>query len=606
MNELFLKIVNMSISASWLVLAVLLIRLVLKKSPKWVNVLLWGIVAVRLLCPFSVESIFSMIPSAETIPVNIEMDTTPVINSGINAINDVVNPIISQSNTAVNGASVNPLQICVAILANIWIMGIAVLLIYTAVSCYRLHRKVDTAVILKDNIFQSENVGSPFVFGIIRPRIYLPFKIDGKDLEHVIAHEQAHICRKDHWWKPVGFLILMIHWFNPLMWLAYVLLCRDIELACDERVIKELDNEQRADYTQALVACSVARRLIAACPLAFGEVGVRDRVKSVMNYKKPAFWIINISVFTCVFVAICFLTDPIPDREFPMNWKNIADLAVTDILENIADIENLDDTSLLSTDELGFDLTLTSDFELYGDGTVSFFYVEGQKTNSAQLRLYPNDQRCYVTNTSEFDNESNIQVQAFKLQHYLEAIKYLPQEEIRKRFPDADMYLLSLVDYSELHDFANGITYSSEGIMDLDDWYIHLTLLPLFKNDGEGWHGDKMFTHLYYGYEDGVQLSAEQISDKFYLTIGVEGVTNIEIKTPNTSGGCTNADGSPFKKGERIWLECLDGVSDLRGVTITAMNENGEIIWSASIPDDAENSDFVRLRQDGWEISNIE
>ena len=313
MNELFLKIINMSISASWLVLAVLILRLVLKKAPKWVNVLLWGIVAVRLICPFSFESVLSLIPSAETIPLNIGMDTTPTINSGINAINNAVNPIISQSNTPMAGASVNPLQITIGIYEYIWIFGMIALALYTAISYWRLSRKVDTAVRYKDNIFQSENVNSPFVLGIIKPRIYLPFNMNGQNLEHVVAHEQAHIRRKDHLWKPLGFLLLTIHWFNPLMWLAYVLLCRDIELACDEKVIKKLGNEQRADYTQALVACSVNRRMIAACPLAFGEVGVKERVKSVMNYKKPAFWIVVLAVMSCVVVAACFLTNPKQD-----------------------------------------------------------------------------------------------------------------------------------------------------------------------------------------------------------------------------------------------------------------------------------------------------
>ena len=313
MNELFLKIINMSISASWLVLAVLILRFVLKKAPKWINVLLWGIVAIRLICPFSFESTLSLIPSAETIPLNIGMDTTPTINSGISAINNAVNPIISQSNTPMAGASINPLQITIGIYEYIWIFGMIALALYTAISYWRLHRKVDTAVRYKDNIFQSENVSSPFVFGIIKPRIYLPFKMNGQDLEHVVAHEHAHIRRKDHWWKPFGFLLLTIHWFNPLMWMAYVLLCRDIELACDEKVIKELGNEQRGDYTQALVACSVNRRMIAACPLAFGEVSVKERVKSVMNYKKPAFWVIIISVIVCVGVAVCFLTNPKQD-----------------------------------------------------------------------------------------------------------------------------------------------------------------------------------------------------------------------------------------------------------------------------------------------------
>ena len=313
MNELFLKIINMSISASWLILAVLILRLVLKKAPKWVNVLLWGIVAVRLICPFSFESALSLIPSAETFPEKVISGPSFDIQTGISPVDNRINDYLGDRYFEGVTVSTNNGNNIMTILTIVWIIGILLLVAYTIISYRRLHREIDTAVRYKDNISQSENVNSPFVLGIIKPRIYLPFKMDSQDLEHVVAHEQAHIQRKDHWWKPLGFLLLTIHWFNPLMWLSYVLLCRDIELACDEKVIKELGNEQRADYTQALVACSVNRRMIAACPLAFGEVGVKERVKSVMNYKKPAFWIIVLAVITCVFIAVCFLTNPKQD-----------------------------------------------------------------------------------------------------------------------------------------------------------------------------------------------------------------------------------------------------------------------------------------------------
>ena len=310
MSELFLKIVNMSISASWVVLAVLVLRFCLKKAPKWVNVLLWGIVAVRMVFPFSIESALSLIPSAETIRPAIMMDPTPSVQTGVPALNHVINPVISGSFTPAPGASANPLQIWIPIFTGIWLFGVVALFLYSAVSYWRLRRKVFEAVILRDNIYQSENVCSPFVLGIIQPKIYLPYHMDRREMDPVIAHEQTHIRRRDHWWKPLGFLLLTIHWFNPLMWLSYILLCRDIELACDEKVIRDMGNEQRADYMQALVSCSVNRRGIAACPLAFGEVGVKERVRSVMNYKKPAFWIILVSVIVCAAVAVCFLTNP--------------------------------------------------------------------------------------------------------------------------------------------------------------------------------------------------------------------------------------------------------------------------------------------------------
>ena len=313
MSNLFLKILNMSISASWLVLAVIVLRFALKRAPRWVTVLLWAIVAVRLVCPFSFESVLSLIPSAQTVSPDIMMDPTPQITTGIEALNNAVNPIISQSFAPEPSASANPLQILIPMVSVIWLVGFSAMLIYTAGSYWLLRRKVRTAVVYKENIFQSEYVDSPFVLGLFFPRIYLPFNMATQDMGHVIAHENAHIRRKDHWWKPLGFLLLTLHWFNPLMWFAYILLCRDIELACDEMVIKELGCDQRADYTQALLSCSINRKSIAACPLAFGEVGVKERVKSVMKYKKPAFWIIVAAIAICAVVAVCFLTDPVQD-----------------------------------------------------------------------------------------------------------------------------------------------------------------------------------------------------------------------------------------------------------------------------------------------------
>ena len=338
MSEFFLKIVNMSISASWLVLVVLAFRFLFRKAPKWVNVLLWGIVAVRLICPFSIESALSLIPSAETISPEIMMDWTPEISTGMESVDRVVNPIITETFAPEPIASANPLQILIPVFSIIWITGMCVLALYTVISYWSLKRKVDEAVILRENIYQSETVGSPFVLGVIRPKIYLPYSINIQNLEHVVAHEHAHIRRRDHWWKPLGFLLLSIHWFNPLMWVAYILLCRDIELACDEKVIKEMGNEQRADYTQALVSCSVNRRMIAACPLAFGEVGVKERVRSVMNYKKPAFWVIVASVIACAVVAVCFLTNPVEEEPFNefITWEMDAEYpeAVMDMVND--------------------------------------------------------------------------------------------------------------------------------------------------------------------------------------------------------------------------------------------------------------------------------
>ena len=992
MNELFLKIINMSISASWLVLAVLILRLVLKNAPKWINVLLWGIVAVRLICPFSIESALSLIPSAETIPLNIGMDTTPTINSGINAINNAVNPFISQSNTPMVGASVNPLQITIGIFEYIWIFGMIALAIYTAISYWRLRRKVDTAVRYQDNIFQSENVASPFVLGIIKPKIYLPFNMNEQDLEHVVAHEQAHIRRKDHWWKPLGFLLLTIHWFNPLMWLAYVLLCRDIELACDEKVIKELGNEQRADYTQALVACSVNRRMIAACPLAFGEVGVKDRVKSVMNYKKPAFWIIVVASISCIVVAICFLTNPISKNTIVMganydiekvlyavtvgdeistdpplqycvtadyhlyyqqtegeDWMYLGALIPYDLTNDELDkympvddmrknakvrqitdayslrIENdnfylvfqtkdgktylaygwedvgergqagSDDTrlrrlyllnssfhsgyvnvnffqrSLVNTvgnyvynfanfesdkipgyhitgfksgsstnhnemKDLGFAVFQTTgegyrlidckvyenaalvengiffcsdpavadvNGEMRNDNTFDIllilnedvdkvervYHAEGKKDyvqadtyinapymsvwsweysdastsvsqyvydkdgnklsydsviplNSASWKDLPNGTDGTVTQWFDYletpeemqwDGRLEINLPDFPdvtFRWYPEKMEAVTEDGITPLYTGMPIWNTYFCDLTGdglpdlcstytfgsgiidsriiIYDYANGASYelSDRGNYDFSlrynetdgQLYVDKTiyntdelvesgrlayednciqiiptedssaeekwdLIPMVMVDGtlylttghestvEGRCGvmDGEITSQVdgsekptvdnqsnfgtgYGYQYGAiegtieiymngkwwiyateevrqEIQFPSTTDRpnqFYLTIGAEGVKSIELSMPNSSGGFENADGSLLKKGERIWFENLDGYEDLCGLTITALGENGEIIWTASIPDEEENKGFTHLKNDDWEITNIE
>ena len=360
MTEFFLNIVNMSISSSWLVFAVLLLRLLLKKAPKWINVLLWGVVAVRLICPFSFESVLSLIPSPQTINPEIALNS-PVIDSGVTIIDNVINPIISEATISIQPEKdINLFQFIMPYLAGVWFVGIAALLIYTLISFLRLKSKIGTAVLLRDNIYQSESVVSPFVLGIIKSKIYLPFNMNEQDIEHVIAHEQAHLRRKDHLWKPLGFLILTLHWFNPMVWLGYILLCRDIELACDEKVVKELNNEQRADYSQALLTCSVNRRMIAACPLAFGEVGVKDRVKSVLNYKKPAFWIIVVAIVVSITVAVCFLTNPVNTSIYNSSYetgKCLYSYVVS------ADKET-------KSNELVFDITSDGKvYKIFGDGT---------------------------------------------------------------------------------------------------------------------------------------------------------------------------------------------------------------------------------------------
>ena len=848
MNEFFLKIINMSISASWLIFAVLILRLVLKKAPKWVNVLLWGIVAIRLICPFSFESALSLIPSAETFPKKIISGPSFDVQSGITPVDNRINDYLGDRYFEGVTVPANNGNTIMTILTIVWTIGILLLVAYTVISYWRLHREIDTAVRYKDNIFQSENVSSPFVLGLIKPRIYLPFKLDGQDMEHVVAHEQAHIRRKDHWWKPLGFLLLTIHWFNPLMWLAYVLLCRDIELACDEKVIKGLSNEQRADYTQALVACSVNHRMIAACPLTFGEVGVKERVKSVMNYKKPAFWVIIIAVIVCVGVAVCFLTNPKQDRYtlrivvpagsqeefvytdeevstvrnsikiwsgdglgdtevllFPVNktaetgytatylthgmpvefdaekdtWFKIGvnmqnstneDIIVYVEVENV-EVRIVDEINsviewfdyLETPDEMKWDGSLEISLTEFPDVTFRWTYgemlaVKGSKSTSLYtgmpiwnayfcdltgdglpelcssiswgsgmidnrviiydyangvsyelsdrgyfdftLRQDHQDGRLYVDKTKYhtdelvetgrlvfknhciqiegFSNEAHQVFQAEILEIYDGNYLVKPVEgswelssadrievpirnahpsqepeigdvieieysgEILETYPAriADVYGIKVIKQTETWDLipmvmVNGTLYLDTGheskiearcgVMDGEiTSQVDGNKQPSVDNQSNFGTG--------YGYQYGategtIELfmngkwwifateearqkiqfpSIEDEISKFYLTIGSEGVKSIKLSMPNSSGGFENADGSLLKKGERIWLENLDGYTDLRGLTITALGENGEIIWTASIPDEEENKGFTHLVNDDWEITNIE
>lgn len=316
MSGIFLKLLNLSISASWLVLTVLALRMVLRRAPKWVNVLLWGMVALRLMLPFSIESALSLIPSAETVsPEVVRFDPAPTITSGVTIIDNAVNPSLSESFAAAPLASVNPLYVWTYLAGWVWLIGLAAMLAYALVSYLRLRRRVSASIPLRENIYVCDEVPSPFILGIVHPRIYLPSALDEAQRGSVLSHERAHLARRDHWWKPLGFALLAVYWFNPLMWLAYTLLCRDIELACDERVLRGMDAGQVKAYSSALLACSVPRRMLAACPLAFGEVGVGARVKNALRYKKPAFWVVAASVIVCIVVAVCFLTNPRTDTD---------------------------------------------------------------------------------------------------------------------------------------------------------------------------------------------------------------------------------------------------------------------------------------------------
>lgn len=311
MANIFIDLFNMSITASYLVLAVLLVRLLLKKAPKWISCLLWALVGIRLVCPFSIESALSLVPSSQTIAVNDTSVGRPfTIQSGVPAVDVNINEFVSDK--YYEGVTVphNSFANMTTIFAIIWILGLVAMLLYGFISYIRLHKRVGASLLFKDNIYYCDNIDTPFILGFFKPKIYVPSGLSEEQINYIAMHEKAHLKRKDHLWKPLGFILLSIYWFNPVIWVAYIFLCRDIENACDEKVIKNMPDTEKKGYSETLVCCSVKRRMIMACPLAFGEVGVKQRIKSILNYKKPAFWIIIVAVIIIIVVSVCFLTNP--------------------------------------------------------------------------------------------------------------------------------------------------------------------------------------------------------------------------------------------------------------------------------------------------------
>lgn len=310
MDAVFIRLVNLSIQASVLIAVVVLLRFILKKSPKRIICLLWLLVAARLVCPFTIESRYSLAPKAEVISTDIYIGR-PNIQSGIDAIDQAVNEYIGKHyyegmTASVKSESTNRIHI----ISMIWVFGMFVLALYSCASYFKIRKRVKVSIKVQDNVYICDTIESPFILGIIRPRIYLPSRINATQEESVIAHEKAHLKRKDHFWKPFGFLLLTVYWFNPLCWLAYILFGRDIELACDERVIKEMDTVQKKNYSKVLLSFSDTEKHVLTCPLAFGEVGVKERIRSILNYKKPAFWIIIVALVSIIVTSVLFLTSP--------------------------------------------------------------------------------------------------------------------------------------------------------------------------------------------------------------------------------------------------------------------------------------------------------
>ena len=319
LKDLFITVVNMSITASCVAISVILVRLLLKKAPKIFSYILWAPVLFRLVCPFSFNSEFSFFNlinlnakqgsgAYEFVPQNIGLMQMPAIQSSIGGHDGAVNASLPE---AVPAASVNPMEIWMTVFSLIWIFGVIALFIYSIISYLKIKRKLQTATRVKANIFETDAIGTAFVCGFIRPKIYVPANIGDANLSYILEHERTHIRRKDYLIKPIAFLALILHWFNPLIWLCFVLMSQDMEMSCDESVLHKLGNGAKGGYSNSLLSLSVKRKgILTANPLAFGESHVKTRIKNILNFKKPAFWVIVVAVMAVCTAAIAFTANP--------------------------------------------------------------------------------------------------------------------------------------------------------------------------------------------------------------------------------------------------------------------------------------------------------
>lgn len=345
MEGIFVKLLNMSVSASGFILIAVLLRALLKRSPKWIHCLLWGLVAVRLVCPLSFESSFSLAPRADFVEtkLGVQREDGRYMNSVTDAGKALNDDLDNAQNKNLANKGNADRQSDWKKISWTWFTGVVLLLGYAAISYLRFRKKVQASVRLRDGIYVCDNIRTPFILGVIRPGIYLPSDMDEVQTDNVIAHERAHLSRLDQVWKPLGYCLLAVYWFNPLCWLAYVLFCRDMELACDEKVIRDMDTEDKKVYSRVLLSFSDPSHRIAAGPLAFGEIGVKKRIQSVLNYRKPAFWMVGLAILALVVTSLCFLTNPKAAND-PAQTMGTAEYQLPDGLE----AESADDLTIFT------------------------------------------------------------------------------------------------------------------------------------------------------------------------------------------------------------------------------------------------------------------
>ncbi len=509
--EIFMQILDMTRTASLVIGMVMLARLVLKRAPRIFSYALWALVLFRLLCTVSLEAPVSLLPQMESVSESYTLADVPVSPLGVGtavlqAVGDATNGGlgIQQIPTAIADSEGYVMYVQsgwweVWVLAGqyLWPLGMAAMAAWAAASYIRLKRKLLTASPLRENIYLVDGLPSPFVMGLIRPKIYLPSDMEEREQRYILLHERYHIRRGDHLWKALGFLALCIHWFNPLVWLAFVLAGRDMEMSCDEAVIRKLGEHIRADYSASLLSLATGRRIFAGMPLAFGEGDPKGRIRNLARWRKPAAWLLAVCAGLCAVLAVVLLTNPGASRSISMDGTNAADLDPQKLLSRIAQIYKLEDISEIRVNSNNFDVQLTGDFEWLESPAITFFYHENQEVYSAQLRIYPEEARFYVTEQSQWPEQSS----EYLLLYYLEALKYLPQEKIRSLSDNADGYIVQFMEEGIPNDFAASITYTPDGAGSIDGWYIHLRVLPMYASSDGGYTGEgSEELHLFYSH----------------------------------------------------------------------------------------------------------
>lgn len=500
MDKLFLTILNMSLTGAFVIAAICLARLPLKKAPKIISYCLWAVAGFRLVFPFSIEGVFSLIPfKAQTIPMDIALQPVPRIDSGIPFVNNAVSGLLPAATPA---ASVNPLQIWTTIGAFVWLIGVAAMVVYAMASFVVLKRKMREAVHIEANIYEAENIKSPFVLGILNPRIYLPVGLSEKEKSYIILHEQTHIKRHDHIVKFAAYFILCLHWFNPLAWAAFLLMGVDMEMSCDERVLKETGGEIEKDYSLSLLSLATQRRYIGGTPLAFGEGGIKERIKNVLNFKKPSRIIVVVSVALAAVLSIGFLLNRAIDRNLPMQGINLSDLQTDAVIRHIVEVTGAKDDRVIVPGD-NFQLHVSDNFDwMEESATISMFVsrntIGGNPYFACQLRIFTDERNFWVT---EPQRQALPQSQ-YDLRDYLDALKYLPQEHIRSLTHDnPDMYMISLADNDVPDDNQPCVFYNMNGLSDNVGWTVRLDIQPLYQDeDGGGYHGlGADIIHVFYG-----------------------------------------------------------------------------------------------------------